>query len=85
MDGDGTNAAGAGAETASDEPDSAAGEANAPAAAINGAAAEENGNTGANGSPAAGQTFRRGLSRIAAGAAAVIAGGLAGLWMIRRR
>ena len=84
-DGDGTNAAGAGAKTASDEPDSAAGEANAPAAAINGAAAEENGNTGANGSPAAGQTFRRGLSRIAAGAAAVIAGGLAGLWMIRRR
>lgn len=84
-DGGGTNAAGAGSETASDEPYSAAGEANAPAAAINGEAAEENGNTGANGSPADGQTFRRGLSRIAAGAAAVIAGGLAGLWMIRRR
>lgn len=84
-DGDGTNAAGAGSETASDELYSAAGEANAPAAAINGEAAEENGNTGANGSLADGQTFRRGLSRIAAGAAAVIAGGLAGLWMIRRR
>lgn len=84
-DGGGTNAAGAGSETASDELYSAAGEANAPAAAINGEAAEENGNTGANSSPADGQTFRRGLSRIAAGAAAVIAGGLAGLWMIRRR
>ena len=84
-DGDGTNAAGAGSETASDELYSAAGEANAPAAAINGEAAEENGNTGANSSPADGQTFHRGLSRIAAGAAAVIAGGLAGLWMIRRR
>lgn len=84
-DGDGTNAAGAGAETVTDEPDSAAGDANAAAAAINGAAAEKSGTTGVNGSHAAGQTFRRGLSRIAAGAAAVIAGGLAGLWMIRRR